>query len=80
MSNNIKPILKSKDLKVTDLIKGTGLARSFVYDIINDNSVPTIKTARLIADYLEVGIDEIFPNEKEKTENQKIEELLRTSL
>lgn len=68
MSNNIKTLLALKNSRVSELIKSTGLAKSFVYDVINGNSVPTVKTARLIADFFEVTIDEIFPRQDLKEE------------
>lgn len=68
MSNNIKILLAITNSKVSDLIRETKLAKSFVYDVINGNSIPTVKTARLIADFFEVTIDEVFPKQDLKEE------------
>ncbi|ENK0837076.1 helix-turn-helix transcriptional regulator [Clostridium botulinum] len=80
MQNNIKRLLELRGKKVSDLIKETELSRSFIYDVINQKSVPTIKTARVIADYFEVGIDDIFPSTKTITEKENLEKILKVSL
>ena len=66
MDNNIRALLEEHSSRVSDLIKETGLAKSFVYDVINGKSVPTLKTARLIADFLNSTIDEVFPKQELK--------------
>ncbi|WP_061342285.1 helix-turn-helix transcriptional regulator [Clostridium botulinum] len=80
MQNNIKRLLELKGKSVSDLIKETELSRSFIYDVINGNSVPTVKTARKIADYLDTTIDEVFPSGKKLNEKEKIENILKLSL
>lgn len=80
MQNNIKRLLELRGKKVSDLIKETELSRSFIYDVINEKSVPTVKTARKIADYLDTTIDEVFPSGKELTEKENLEKILKVSL
>ncbi|GAA0081322.1 helix-turn-helix transcriptional regulator [Clostridium sp. CTA-6] len=80
MQNNIKRLLELRGKKVSDLIKETELSRSFIYDVINEKSVPTVKTARKIADYLDATIDGVFPSGKKLTEKENLEKILKVSL
>lgn len=80
MQNNIKRLLELRGKKVSDLIKETELSRSFIYDVINQKSVPTVKTARKIADCLDTTIDEVFPSGKKLTEKENLEKILKVSL
>jgi len=80
VQNNIKRLLELRGKKVSDLIKETELSRSFIYDVINEKSVPTVKTARKIADYLGTTIDEVFPSGKKSTEKENLEKILKVSL
>ena len=63
MPNKIKEIAKEKNIKIVKLSEETGLARSYLYDLINQKSSPNLRTARLIATVLNSTIDEIFPND-----------------
>ncbi|MBV4429401.1 helix-turn-helix transcriptional regulator [Clostridium tyrobutyricum] len=64
MINNIKKIIKTKNLKTKDLINKVGISKSYFYDVINGNSTPTLKIARKISDAMESSLDEVFPNKK----------------
>lgn len=63
MKNNIIELCENKDIKISKLIKETGLSKSYVYSIIRGKSIPTIKTARIISNVLEVTLEEAFPEE-----------------
>lgn len=65
MKNKIREFLKVKNLKVRDLVHETGLSKSYIYDILRDNSVPSLINARKIANVLEADIEEIFPLNKD---------------
>lgn len=60
--NRIKEIADQKGVRISDIIKLTGLSRSFVYDIINENSFPTIPTGQKIASALGSTLDDVFPD------------------
>lgn len=63
MRNKIKQIIKNNGLKISDVIKKTGLAKSYFYNVMNGESVPSLVNARKISDAIGVSINEIFPNE-----------------
>jgi transcriptional regulator with XRE-family HTH domain len=67
MPNRIKEIAKKKNVKIVQLSKDTGLARSYLYDLINEKSSPNLKTARLIAEALNSTINELFPDDLNET-------------
>jgi len=62
MANKIKELAKAKKIKMVELCEKAGISRTQLYDIVNQNSVPTITTARKIANVLDITIDELFPN------------------
>jgi DNA-binding phage protein len=49
MKNNIKEIAHKKNIKMSQIISETGLSKSYVYDVINKKSNPTIAVALKIA-------------------------------
>jgi putative transcriptional regulator len=61
MQNNIKDIAHKKNIKISQVIKDTGLSKSYVYDVINQKSNPTLVVANRIATALKAGIHEVFP-------------------
>jgi putative transcriptional regulator len=61
--NNIKKIARDKNLSVSGIIEKTGLSKSFVYDVINEKSFPSIPTAQKIVQALDSTLDEVFPKE-----------------
>lgn len=63
MKNKIKEFLKEKNIKITTVVQEIGLSRSYFYDLMNGESVPSLITARKIADVLDVRLDELFPEE-----------------
>lgn len=63
MLNNIRKIISDKRLKVTDVITQTELSKSYFYDVMNGESIPTLKVARRIAEVIKEPLDEVFPND-----------------
>lgn len=61
MKNKIREVAKSKNIKISQLIKDTGVSKSYLYDLMSGNSVPSVINARKIADVLNVEIEELFP-------------------
>lgn len=61
MQNNIKEIAHKKMIKISQIINETGLSKSYVYDVINKKSNPTIAVAVKIAGALKSRIHEVFP-------------------
>lgn len=62
MENNIRKIIKEKQLKIVDIINKSGLSKSYFYDVMNGNSVPTLTMARLIAKVIEAPLENVFPD------------------
>ncbi|APC41559.1 helix-turn-helix transcriptional regulator [Clostridium estertheticum] len=64
MNNKIREFIKDKGLKASDVIKETGLSKSYFYDVMNCNSIPSLTNARKISSTIGVTLDELFPNKK----------------
>ncbi|MBT9132083.1 MAG: hypothetical protein DDT33_00593 [Firmicutes bacterium] len=63
MENKIRGVLEAKSIKVSDVIRKTGLSKSYFYDVLANNSMPSLVNARKIADALQVNIEDLFPND-----------------
>ena len=63
--NKIKEIAGQKNIRVSSIIRSTGLSKSFIYDVINERSFPTIPTGQKIAKALCSSLDEVFPTDDE---------------
>jgi putative transcriptional regulator len=61
--NNIKTLARKKGVKISEIIRLTGLSKSYVYDVINGKSIPTISVAQRIAKALGVSMAEVFPDD-----------------
>ena len=61
MKNNIREIVESKNIKISQLIKDTGISKSYLYDLMSGNSVPSLINARKISEVLNVDMEDIFP-------------------
>ena len=61
--NNIKTLAGKKGVKISEIIRLTGLSKSYVYDVINGKSVRTISVAQKIAKALGVTMTEVFPDD-----------------
>ena len=61
--SNIKTLAGKKGVKISEIIRLTGLSKSYVYDVINGKSVPTISVAQKIAKALGVTMAEVFPDD-----------------
>ena len=64
MYSNVEEIIKQKGLKASDISKGTGIATSTLSEWKSGKHVPSTKTIRLLADYLEVPIEVILHGQK----------------
>ncbi|KOC49968.1 helix-turn-helix transcriptional regulator [Clostridium botulinum] len=62
MRNNIKKLLKKHNVKATEIIQKTGLSRSYFYDVMKGNSIPSLIVARKIACAMDVRLEELFPS------------------
>ena len=60
--NKIRELAEQKKIKVSSIIKTTGLSKSFIYDVINERSFPTVPTGRKIAKSINSTLDEVFPD------------------
>ncbi len=58
--NQIKRFAQEKGIKISEVINKTGLSKSYVYDVINGKSIPTIGVAQKISNALNASIEEIF--------------------
>ncbi len=66
MQNNIRDIAQEKNIKISQIIKETGLSKSYVYDVINKKSSPSIEVAMKIANALKASIQEVFSEQEEQ--------------
>lgn len=62
MMNKIHEIADSKGISITWLSKTSGVARSHLYEIMNNKANPSMLTAKRIADTLGTNISKLFPN------------------
>lgn len=62
MQNNIRKLIENKDLKFIDVINKIEISKSYFYDVMNGNSVPTLSIARKIAEVIGESLDEVFPD------------------
>ncbi len=62
MCNKIREIANKKNIRISHIISSTKLSKSFVYEVINGTSIPTVPSARLIAKSLNATLDEVFPD------------------
>jgi len=62
MKNKIHDIADSKGISIAWLSRTSGIARSHLYRIMNDEMNPSMLTAKRIADTLQTTISKLFPN------------------
>lgn len=60
--NKIKELAKEQDIKISEVIRKTGLSKSYVYDVINGKSTPTIGVAHKISKALNASLADVFPD------------------
>ena len=60
--NNIKRILKEKNISIKKMARDVGLDYSLAHDLVNREnlSYTRVGTLKKVADYLDVSIDELF--------------------
>jgi predicted DNA-binding transcriptional regulator AlpA len=61
--NKIREIAKIKNIRISRIIKTTGISKSFIYDVINEKSQPTIPIGYKIADSLSSALYDVFPHD-----------------
>lgn len=59
--NKIKEIAKSKGITIKNIIDETGISKSYMYDVVNGNSIPTVVMALKISVVLGSKVEELFP-------------------
>lgn len=59
--NRINELCKKKNVSKMQIVRETGISRSFLYEIINEDGFPTIPVAWKIAKSLKSDISEVFP-------------------
>jgi len=62
--NRIRELANQKKISTSEIIKKTGLSKSFIYDVIAENSYPTIPVGWKIARSLGSTLDEVFPDKQ----------------
>ena len=65
-NNNIRKIIKHKNLKIVDIIEKVGVAKSYFYNVMNGTSTPSLPVARKISEALEEDLDKVFPERSAK--------------
>jgi putative transcriptional regulator len=60
MSNRIKEIREEKGISQEKLSEITGIVRPYISNLENNNTNPTQKTMRIIAEALESSVEFIF--------------------
>ena len=61
--NKIREIADVRNIKISEIVRKTNLSKSFVYDVINEKSYPTIPAGKKIAEALGVTLNDVFPVE-----------------
>ena len=61
--NKIREIADVQNIKISEIVRKTNLSKSFVYDVINEKSYPTIPAGKKIAEALGVTLNDVFPVE-----------------
>lgn len=64
--NRIREIAFEKNIRISQIVKETGLSKTFIYAVINGKSNPTINTALKIAKVLNSTVGELFIEEIEQ--------------
>lgn len=68
-------IMEQKNISAYKLWKLSGVAQSTISDILNkDDKNPTNRTMQKIADALNISITELFENDNEKNDIDKLED------
>lgn len=62
MENNIRKIIEEKNLKITEVISKAGISKSYLYDVMNCNSIPSLQVARMISKAIGNSLEDVFPD------------------
>ncbi len=60
MNNNLKKIIKEKNLKYEDISRDIKIGRTTIYQIANKKSIPSVEIALKLSRYLEIPLIELF--------------------
>ncbi|AGK97980.1 helix-turn-helix domain-containing protein [Clostridium pasteurianum] len=74
IGNKIREIRKSKKLSIMDIKEITGLSKSTISEIENNNSNPTAETLQKLANALKVPVSDFFADKNEPPMDQASEE------
>lgn len=69
--NNLKKIRKERNLTQADVAKGTGLSITWIGFAEKHEGLVSVLTKLKITDYLNMELDEVFPEEMRKKEIKK---------
>jgi len=61
MENKIHEIANKKGISIAWLSRTSGVARSNLYEIMNNKTEPNLLTVKKIADALDTSISKLFP-------------------
>lgn len=61
MENNIRKLAKEKGIAIAEIIRISGLSKSFFYEILNGEARPNLENAYKIANALNATVTEVFP-------------------
>ena len=70
-NENLKLLLLEKSMKQADLCRMTGIQTSLMYEYINGRKSPTIGNAILIADALNISLDDLVGRKWNTCRDQK---------
>ena len=62
LGKNLSHILLDRNVKQKELAELIGHSEPFISKILNDEKMPCVKDLKLIADYLQVSLDELLEN------------------
>lgn len=62
-SAGLRAAIRDRKMDIRTLCETSGIARSALYRYLDGTRVPTVTRAKMIADALGVGVDELFRGE-----------------
>lgn len=80
-AKRLRQLIKERDIRVTDLAWGTGVAPKTIYSFLNGHAFPSVETLLNISSYLGVSTDYLLGKSEEPTgialeEGEEYEETL----
>ncbi|MBC2459388.1 helix-turn-helix transcriptional regulator [Clostridium beijerinckii] len=65
MNNNLRKIIKERNLKYDDISRDINIGRTTIYQIANKKSIPSVEIALKLSRHLEIPLTELFYLEEE---------------